>query len=150
MPILLVFVLVAACLDRVEWPAPPFGVGATAAAGLTAAALALPLAAACALRTWAVRALRRDPTRRVEVARGYARFRRVLVFVNLGAVVLAVLGLGWGWAVHHTLTVTRDGYPQLAPFAELAVPLPYFLLLVGGWLIHYDAEKFLHRLTLAP
>ena len=150
MPILLVFALVAACLDRVEWPAPPFGLGPRGAAGLTAAAVLLPLAAAFALRTWAVRALGRDPTRRVEVARGYARIRRWLGFVNLGVVVLAVAGLGWGWVVHHTLTVTRDGYPQLAPFAELAVPLPYFLLLVGGWVIQYDAEKVLHRLALAP
>jgi Zn-dependent protease with chaperone function len=147
MPILLVFLLTAACLDRIDWPSPPLGLGPRPAVALTAAAVLLPLVAAFAARTWAVRALGRDPSRRVEVAQGYARLRRLLFFVNLGAVAVAVLVLGWGWAVHRTLTVTHDGRPELAPFAELAVPLPYFLLALGGWLIHYDAEKALHRLT---
>jgi Zn-dependent protease with chaperone function len=29
------------------------------------------------------------------------------------------------------------------PFAELAVPLPYFLILFGAWTIYYDAERAL-------
>jgi Zn-dependent protease with chaperone function len=33
----------------------------------------------------------------------------------------------------------------MAPFAELAVPLPYFVILLGCWLIYYDAERELHR-----
>src|SRR5262249_36867438 len=50
--------------------------------------------------------------------------------------------------VQQTLTLTRDGKAVLAPFAEVAVPLPYFLIVFGCWLIYYDAEKALHRLTL--
>jgi len=34
---------------------------------------------------------------------------------------------------------------RLGPFAELAVPLPYFVVLLGCWLIYYDAEYALHR-----
>jgi Zn-dependent protease with chaperone function len=38
----------------------------------------------------------------------------------------------------------NDGY-QIAPFAEFMVPFPYFVILVGCWLIYYDAERELHR-----
>ncbi len=56
----------------------------------------------------------------------------------------AVAGLGWGWAVQNTLTVDHHGFETLAPFAELAIPLPYFVVLAGGWFLYYDAEKLLH------
>src|SRR5215207_4853593 len=42
------------------------------------------------------------------------------------------------------LHVDWTGKPELAPFAELAVPLPYFAILVGCWLIYYDSERALH------
>src|SRR5262249_6584262 len=147
MPILLVFLLTAACLDQIPWQ-DPLGLGPHLSAGLTAAAVLLPLAAAFAVRTWVVRALRCDPSRKAEVAQGYGQLRRIQFFFNLGAVAIALLGLGWGWTVQQTLTLTRDGKAVLAPFAEVAVPLPYFLIVFGCWLIYYDAEKALHRLTL--
>lgn len=146
MPILLIFLLTAACLP-IEWCAPPFGLGVWGSAGLTAAAVALPLAAALALRTWAVRTLRGGEAPQSHVARVYSRLRRALFFVNIGAVALAVLGLGWGWTVQQLLAMDRpDDVPQpdrLLPFAELAVPLPYFLIVFGCWLIYYDAERML-------
>jgi STE24 endopeptidase len=144
MPILLIFLLAAACLP-VEWPAPPFGLGPGGSAALTAAAVGLPLLAAFALRTWVVRTLARHPDRRSGVGQGYVRLRRVLFFVNVGAVALSIVGLGWGWTTQHLLTVPWNGDEILAPFAELAVPLPYFLILAGCWLIYYDAERALHR-----
>jgi Zn-dependent protease with chaperone function len=143
MPILLVLFVTAACLP-VPWPAPPSGLDASGAAGLTAAVVGASLAAGAALRAWAVRTLRRDPGRRAEVGRVYGRLRRLFGLVNLVLAGVAVVGLGWGWAVQNTLTVVRDGWLVLAPFAELAVPLPYFLVLFGGWLLYYDAEKLLH------
>lgn len=143
MPILLVLFVTAACLP-VPWPAPPLGLAAGGAAGLTGGLVAASLLTAAALRTWVVRALGRDPTRRVEVGRVYGRLRRLLGLTNMALSAAAVAGLGWGWAVQNTLTVVRDGYDLLAPFAELAVPLPYFVVLVGGWLLYYDAERALH------
>ncbi|MBY0455699.1 MAG: M48 family metalloprotease, partial [Gemmataceae bacterium] len=144
MPILLVFVLIALCLP-VEWPAPPFGPERPVAAALTLGAVGSAVGLAVALRAWVVRALRADPTRRYEVARTYNKARRLLFFVNLGTVVGCVVGLGWGWLVRHELLVAWGDRPQLVPFGELAVALPYFVLLVSGWLIHYDAERALHR-----
>jgi Zn-dependent protease with chaperone function len=144
MPILLVFVLIAACLP-VEWWGPPFGPPVEAALALTGGALALVLSLAFALRTWVVRTLRRDPTRRYEVAGVYSRLRRTLFFVNIGTSAACVLFFGWGWLVQRELLVFWQGAARLAPFAELAVPLPYFVILLGCWLIYYDAERALHR-----
>lgn len=79
------------------------------------------------------------------MARAYNKWRRVLFFVNLGTVAACVLVFGWGWLTRHELVVPWNGKEQLAPFGELAVPLPYFVVLVGCWLIYYDAERALHR-----
>lgn len=149
MPFLLILLLFTACLP-VEWPAPPWGLGPEASAGLTAAAVLLPLIAAFALRTWVVRSLAREPGRKAGVGQGYARLRHVLFFVNMAAVVGSVLGLGWGWTVQHALTIPLRGDAVLAPFAELAVPLPYFLIVFGCWMIYYDAEHLLYRLSADP
>lgn len=149
MPILLVFALTAACTP-VEWPASPLGLDPGRSAAVTAAAVAFALAAAFAVRTWVVRALARDPGRRPEVGMGYGRLRRILFFVNLGLIALAVLGLGWGATVRDlTGALPRRGWDGAPPGAELLVPLPYFLLLFGCWLIYYDAERALYR-TAVP
>lgn len=115
---------------------------------LTTTAVAMPLITALVLSRWVVRSLHRNPSRRLEVARGYSRIRRILQFINLGCVVLAIVGLGWGWTVHRMFSIQRDGTLDLAPFAELAVPLPYFLLVIGNWIIYFDAERALYRVAL--
>ena len=114
MPILLVFVLIAACLP-VKWPLPPFAPEPEAALALTVGAVVGVLAVAFALRTWVVRTLARDPVRRYEVARTYNKWRRLLFFVNVGAVAACVLWFGWGWLVQHELLVPWNGVEQLAP-----------------------------------
>ncbi|QJW95669.1 M48 family metallopeptidase [Frigoriglobus tundricola] len=144
MPILLVFALVAACLP-IDWPVPPFAPERETAAALTGGSVALVLALAFGLRTWVVVTLRRDPDRRIEVAQAYGRCRRLLFFVNIGAVAACVLSFGWGWLVRSQLQVQWNGESQLAPFAEFAVPLPYFVVLVGCWVIYYDAERALYH-----
>ncbi|HEY1189765.1 MAG TPA: M48 family metallopeptidase [Gemmata sp.] len=144
MPILLVFALIAACLP-VEWPPPPFGPERETALGLTGGAVALVLGLALALRTWVIRTVRSDPFRRYEVARTYNRCRRALFYVNLGTAAACVLAFGWGWFAQWELLVFWKGEARLAPFGELAVPLPYFVVLVGCWLLFYDAERALHR-----
>ena len=144
MPILLVFALVAACLP-IEWPEPPFNPPYDVALALTGGSVALVLAIAFALRTWVIRTLHRDPARRIEVAHTYGRWRRILFFVNISTAAACVLVFGWGWLVRRELVVSWTGKLELAPFAEFAVPLPYFVILLGCWIIYYDAERALHR-----
>src|SRR5262245_56199023 len=137
MPILLVFVLTAACAP-VPWPNSPLGLDPAHSAGFTAGAVALALSAAFGLRTWVVRTLRLDPARRPEVAHGYARLRHFLFFTNLGLVALAIVGFGWGATVREVTGAAaldepgappRPSWEGAPPGAELLVPLPYFLIL---------------------
>jgi STE24 endopeptidase len=146
MPIFVIFLFAVLCAPA-PWPAPPFGLGPAGSATLAAIAVSIPLLAAFALRFWAIRRVRRDPARHLAVELAYARVRRLLFFVNFGAAVLAVAGLGWGHTVRSTVLVEHNAARVLAPFAELLVPLPYFLILFGCWLIHFDAERTLHRAT---
>lgn len=141
MPIFLVLALVAACLP-VRWPESPFGSPALTASA-TGGAVALVLSFALLLRRWVVRTLRADPTRRFEVARVYGTWRRRLFFVNLGTAAACVVGLGWGHFVQSNVYVTVGDEFVLAPFAELLVPLPYFAVLLGCWLLYFDADRAL-------
>lgn len=147
MPILLIFALMAACLP-IKWPAPLVGGGVEVALASTIAAIAFSLSAATAVRVWVVRQLRREPLRKAAIVGAYSRFRRFMFFANVGLVALCVLVFGWGWATQEILRVEWHGEFQPAPFAELAVPLPYFLILFGAWTIYYDAERALHRTTV--
>src|SRR5262249_55723398 len=85
-----------------------------------------------------------------EVAQGYVRLRRILFFVNLGLVVLAILALGWGATVREVSGAKPNrGWLDAPAGAGLLGPLPYFLILFGCWLIYYDAERALFQ-TAVP
>ncbi len=152
MPILLVFAITAACVPVKWWP-PLMGGGAGTAIGFTASAVFLSLGCAFALRSWVVRGLLEEPMRKPEIIGRYSQFRRILFYLNIGLVALCVLVFGWGWFVREHFVIPGridplHGGPLLAPFAELAVPLPYFAILLGIWLIYFDAELALHRTTV--
>src|SRR5438067_1174326 len=123
MPILVILILTAACMPA-DWPN-PLHLSLRESAGWTGAAVLAPLLAAFMVRSWAIRSLHRNPDGKGTVGEKYDRLRRVLFFVNVGSVAFAVLGLGWGAAVWHSLTISWHGLELLAPFAELIVPLPY-------------------------
>jgi STE24 endopeptidase len=143
MPILLVLLLSAACLPTV-WPN-PLNLPPRESAYSTAAIVLFPLMAAFALRTWVLRALKRDAIRRSDVGAVYDRVRRIMLFLNLGLVALAIAELGWGRTVWSSFTMEWRDETLLVPFGELAVILPYFVIVFGSWLIYYDAESALFR-----
>ncbi|HEV3386750.1 MAG TPA: M48 family metalloprotease, partial [Gemmata sp.] len=147
MPLFLIFTLVAACFPF-PWPEPwkEIGEGRETAISFTITAVCISLSAAFALRTWVILTLQKSPGRKVEVAQAYARLRRYMYFINLGISAICILVFGWGWLVtKELLVVDWGGEAMLAPFAELAVPLPYFAILFGAWVIYFDAERILHR-----
>jgi Zn-dependent protease with chaperone function len=144
MPILLVLALTLACLQLIEWPEPLFGGGLTTAATFTGVAVLSSITASFSLRTWVVRTLRVSPGRRLEVAQVYGLLRRRLFFINIAVLALAILVFGWGWLTQTIFQMQWGDEEVLAPFAELAVPLPYFIMLLSGWLIYYDSERALH------
>ena len=147
MPILLIFALIAAC-SPVEWPPPRFGGGMGVAITSTVVAIALSLSVATGLRMWVVRELRRDPSRKATIVSVYSRLRRLMFFANVGMVALCVIVFGWGWATREVLRMEWHGKSQLVPFAELAVPLPYFLILFGTWTIYLRRRAQSLRTTL--
>ena len=53
--------------------------------------------------------------------------------------------LGWGWTVWHVVTIDTAAGPRLVPFAEVLVPAPYVLAVWLSWIVHYGAERELHR-----
>ena len=138
MPILLVFALTAACLP-VEWPAPLFGGGArhrrrvrrVRPSGCRSSSRSR-CAPGSSARSAAPRSARpRSPA-------STPAFRRLMFFVNvgLGRGVRPGRSAGAGSSGRRSScpgSSTPTGEPLLAPFAELAVPLPYFLILFGCW-----------------
>ena len=148
MPILLILLTIAACLPTSRF-ARPEGFTRLDSAVATLATMALPvLLTALACRRVA-RTLDADPAARPRVARRYGRVRRRLPLLTLAAAVLSVAGWGWSDTVAQTVVVRVGGSWRLAPFAELLMPLPYFVALALNWVSHHAAEQALHRTSEA-
>ncbi len=148
MPIIMILLLTTACAP-LPWPEPPLGIGASGALTLTALAMLLPLCLSAILSRWTVSALRTAPERRSIIARKYTRWRRWLGYWNLVAGFIAIVWLGWGWAVWHSVWLGDPDAMRLAPFGELLVPAPYVLSLWLTWLLHYEPERAFHNSSLA-
>jgi STE24 endopeptidase len=144
MPIIIVLLLTASCA-RVPWPKPPFGFGGSGSLALTTFAFLIPYGASLVLARWVTSTLLIAPSRRSEVAREYAKYRRLLSYANLGVALFAVVGLGWGWTVWNRFVLPGETGPQLLPFGELLVPAPYIFSIWMAWLVHFDAERAFHQ-----
>lgn len=149
MPILLILFITSSCLP-LPWPDRPFGLTASQSTVLTFVTMAIPILVSMRLSHWVVRTLRRDPDQRPRVVARYAKVRRTMILVNLGAAIICVLGWGWGATVWETFTTARpSGQVVLYPGAELLVPLPYFLTIFLNWIIYHGAERALHQSSYA-
>jgi len=143
MPLLLILLTIAACLPTSRF-APPAGFTRLDSAVATLVTVALPVLLTALAGRWVERTLAADPAARPRVARRYGRARRRLPLLTLAAAALSVVGWGWSDTVARTAVVSYGGQWLLAPFAELLMPLPYFVALACNWVSHHAAERALH------
>lgn len=57
-----------------------------------------------------------------------------------------LVSLGWGWLIQ-TYCQFNDsrGTARLCPGAELLIVAPFFIILLGTWLVYYDADRAFHE-----
>jgi STE24 endopeptidase len=141
MPLLLILLTVAACLPTSRF-APPAGVSRLDTLLLTLVTMAVPvLVTALGCRAVARQAVADRPA----AARRYNKLRPRTALLTLAGAVASVVFWGWSDAVARTVVVQYHGRWLLAPFAELLMPLPYYVALLCNWVAHHDAERALHR-----
>jgi STE24 endopeptidase len=147
MPFLLLLLLTLVLLPD-KWSAPlwPLAEPQTgshdliASAALTWLGVALVVAFARLIAARVTRGLTDYPGRRDHLLRDYGRLRTYHTFVLLGAFLLSIYVLGWGWTVQ---SVCQHG-GEMLPGAELFILAPLFVALVLSWVVFYDAERALH------
>src|SRR5262245_45658272 len=145
MSLLLLLCLILACLP-IDWPRPPFGLGAAGGAALTGTVVVGLLVIVRLFTATTVSQLAHNPRDRVAIARGHGLRRVAFFFLNLAAVGLVLVGCGWGYAANRLATIDE----WLLPGAEVVVLAPYLVTLVGSWAIFFDAERALHRSSPDP
>ena len=143
MQILLILLTIAALLPTSRF-ARPDGFTRLVSAVATLVTMAVPVLLTALAGRWVARTLARDPAARPRVALRYRWVRRRLPGVTLLAAVGSIVGWGWSDTVAATAVVESGGRWLLAPFAELLMPLPYFLALAVNWVSHHAAERALH------
>jgi Zn-dependent protease with chaperone function len=135
----LILLFLALTTLQLPWTEPPFGWGLRGGLLATAAAVALPTLAAVWLARRTRRRLLTDSFRREATLRAYGRGRVLHLLALMGCYVLALAGLGWGWAVRTVCDVAR---PDELPFgAELLLIAPFLAGLVLSWAAFYTAER---------
>ena len=148
MPYLLLICLMIACIP-IDWPRPPWGFDRWQGAYLTGASdLILLLLAVLASRR-IVASLRKEGPNRFSISKRYALFRTGYSFLCMANFAAALLLFGWGWASREICVVIEDEHRTLAPGAELLTLVPFFITLIGGWFVFYDAELEFHRTSFA-
>jgi Zn-dependent protease with chaperone function len=142
MPFLLMVFLVLVCLPEPDaWPNPLW----TDSPQLCIAATWMTILLGSLHAFWLARGisagLQKDPSQREHLLARYelGRLRQQIALFVL--YVLAVLGLGWGWAVSQ---VWRGAATPL-PCAELLILSPFVVGQLLAWTAYYDAERAAHR-----
>src|SRR5262249_54874221 len=136
MSFLLMVFLVLVCLPE-SYPPPPWGGSPAASALLTVLGVGLVGLHAFVVSRRVSRPLARDPSLRDAVIARYERWRfahRVGLFAVYG---LALVALGWGWAVRQFWA--WGGQPL--PGAELLILAPFLTAQLLSWLFFYDADR---------
>jgi len=143
MPLLMLLVLYLACLPS-EWLKPEWLDSVAGASAASWGVILLGVAAAAVIVAYVRRRLLLDPQQRDDIVRRYSSLRFYHLIYLLGAYLVALYLLGWGWAVQTACNVNWHGGSILAPGAELVLLLPMFAGLVLSWLFFYGAERALY------
>lgn len=142
MPFLLMVFLVLVCLPEPEtWPEPLWTDSPLVCVAATWLTVLLSTLYAFRVARHLSGRLEQEPSRREHLLARYERGRfrqQITLFV---VYVLALLGIGWGWAVGQLWR----GVAAPLPGAELLILAPFITAQLLTWTAYYDAERALHR-----
>jgi len=148
MPLVLIFLLLASTMN-LPWPASRVGPSDRGSAFATLGLLLIPVSISFVLALRVVRSNRESAVQQRLASRWYSGWRGWVFYVNVLVNVVAIFVFGWGQVARRWGT-NPDTF-RLYPFAELLVPLPYFVILALNWVAYWIAEQTLakHRNTTA-
>jgi STE24 endopeptidase len=145
MPFLLMLFLVLVCLPEPDVWLPPLW---TDAPWLCVAVTWCLILFSSLTAFWLARrgrkVLESEPKLRERVLTRYERARRYYQIVLSAGYLLALLGLGWGWAVGQLWR----GSTTFLPGAELLILAPYLVAQLLAWMAYYDVERAAHRIVV--
>ncbi len=142
MPIVLIFLLLASTMN-LPWPASRVGPSDSGSAFATLGLLLIPVSISFLLALRVVRSNRESEIQKRLAARWYAGWRSWVFYVNVLVCLVSIFVFGWG-QVARRWGMNTDTF-RLYPFAELLVPLPYFLILSMNWVAYWFAERALAK-----
>jgi Zn-dependent protease with chaperone function len=136
--LLMVFLALVCLFDA--YPAPPGLATPGGSAAWTAGAVLLIAAHALFVSRLFTRRLARSPGRRERALARYERGRLVHQIVLFGLFLVALVVLGWGWAVRQFWRL--DGHPL--PGTEVLTLVPFLAGQILTWVFFYDADRAAH------
>ncbi len=142
MPFLLMVFLVLVCLPEPDvWIEPAWTENPWLSVAATWCLVFLTVLPAF----WLARRLRKrlecDSHARDRMMARYERTRRNHQIALVVLYLVALLALGWGWAVAHLWR----GNNSILPAAELLVLAPFLIAQLLSWMAYYDVERAAHR-----
>ena len=142
MPIVLIFLLLASTMN-LPWPASQVGSSALGSALATLGLVLVPVSMSLMLALRVIRASAESGMQQRLATRLYSGWRNWVFYVNVVVCLVAIFVFGWG-QVARSLGTDPHSH-RLYPYAELLVPLPYFVILGLNWVMYWLAERTLAR-----
>ncbi len=141
MPILLILLLTLACLPD-SWPRPGSWIASPGVSvTLTWAAAGLLIGFAYLLSGRIRHHLEKETMSRSKIVKSYYRGRRYHLFGLIGAFLLALYVLGYGWGLHEIW----QSNGELLPAVDVILLAPFIVALLLSWAAFYGAEEALEH-----
>jgi STE24 endopeptidase len=142
MPRVLIFLLLASTMN-LPWPASQVGSSALGSALATLGVVLVPVSISLLLALRVMRASTESGIQQRLATRLYAGWRNSVFYVNVVVCLIAIFVFGWGQLARSC--GTNPLTHRLYPYAELLVPLPYFVIIGLNWVMYWLAERTLVR-----